>query len=304
MQLLESGLLKNLLLLNRRSNDGAQKRVPGASGAFNVTSFLHQRKPSEPPGAIPVDELDQRIAVWLRDCEAIPYLGEGTPPHVTLHQRQLRALLHIVDGETDSEDEPDRRARVHGLWTSTCRVLLGRLAREAESPLRRAITATVARALDALLRDGAADPADVVLFAAARTTRADDLAVLAEACMQPDASRLLRSYARFAADRDPEGRAPLRALELPRITRLASSRRARARNALSNVGTMVAPGPEGSKVRWRSMSARSVTESLRYVSSSGGDGGGAESDRGAVGITWASRPASESAGRSCTPRVR
>ena len=250
-QLLESGLLKNLLQLNRRTHDTAPKRVPGASGAFNVSSFLHQRKPSEPPGAIPIDELDQRIAVWLRDCEAIPYLGEGTPPHVTLHQRQLRALLHIVDGETDSEDEPDRRARVHGLWTSTCRVLLGRLAREAESPLRRAITATVARALDALLRDGAADPADVVLFAAARTTRADDLAVLAEACMQPDASRLLRSYARFAADRDPEGRAPLRALDalVSELPSGASQRIEGLRSVLSRVARALAVVQSAASIR-------------------------------------------------------
>ncbi|MEO7330224.1 MAG: serine/threonine protein kinase, partial [Minicystis sp.] len=214
VQLLESGLLKNLLQLNRRTGDAAQKRIPGASGAFNVTSFLHQRRPSDPPGGFPADELEQRIAVWLRDSEAVPFVGQGAPPHVTLHQRQLRALLHIVDGETDGDDDPERRARVHGLWSSTCHLLLDRLARESDSPLRRAITATDARALDALLRDGAADPADVVLFAAARTTRPSDLAVLAEACMQPDASRLLRAYARFAADQDPESRAPLKSLDL------------------------------------------------------------------------------------------
>ncbi len=251
VQLLESGLLKSLLQLNRRTGDAAQKRVPGTSGAFNVTSFLHQRKPSEPNGSVPIDELDQRIATWLRDSEAVAFMGQGAPPHVTLHQRQLRALLHIVDGETDSEDDPDRRARVHGLWSSTCHLLLGRLARESASPLRRAVTATVARALDALLRDGAADPADVVLFAAARTTRPGDLAVLAEACMQPDASRLLRAYARFAADQDPEGRAPLRSLDLlvSELPSGASQRIEGLRSVLSRLARALAVVQSAASIR-------------------------------------------------------
>ncbi|MFO0756170.1 MAG: serine/threonine-protein kinase [Byssovorax sp.] len=213
VQLFETGLLKNLLQLGRRA-EAAQKRVPGASGAFHVTSFLSQRRASELPPPMTIDEIEQRVAVWLRDGEGIPVLGEGPPPHVTLHQRQLRALLHLVDGGTEGDDDADRRARVHGLWTSTCRVLLARLGKEAESPLRRAITATVARGLDALLRDGAADPADVVLFAATGDVRAEDIAVLAEACMQPDASRLLRAYARFAAiEPGPDARAPLLPLD-------------------------------------------------------------------------------------------
>lgn len=192
--LLETGVLRNLCLLNRRPSDG----ITGGGA---------------------VDELDGRLASALLAGEAIPFGGDGNPPYLTLHQRKLRALLHLVDGETSElEDDAEGRKRVQNRLTTTCRALVGRLAEERPAhPLRRAITATVARALDALVRDGAADPADVFLYAAVRPTGAGDLAVLAEASMQPDTTRLLRAYGRFVdAERrigSADGRARISALE-------------------------------------------------------------------------------------------
>ncbi len=192
--LLETGVLRNLCLLARRPSDG----ITGGGA---------------------VDELDGRLAAVLLSGEAIPFAGEGNPPHVTLHQRKLRALLHLVDSETSElEDDAEGRQRVQNRLTTTCRALIRRLADERPLlPLRRAITATVARALDALVRDGAADPADVFLYAAVRPTGAGDLAVLAEASMQPDTTRLLRAYGRFVETErrilGADGRARISALE-------------------------------------------------------------------------------------------
>ncbi len=192
--LLETGVLRNLCLLSRRPSDG----ITGGGA---------------------VDELDGRLASALLAGESIPFGGDGNPPYLTLHQRKLRALLHLVDGETsDLEDDAEGRRRVQSRLTTTCRALVGRLAEERPAhPLRRAITATVARALDALVRDGAADAADVFLYAAVRPTGAGDLAVLAEASMQPDTTRLLRAYGRFVdAERrisSADGRARISALE-------------------------------------------------------------------------------------------
>src|SRR5439155_10152750 len=98
---------------------------------------------------------------------------------------------------TEFEDDQERRDRVQDRWTSTCRLLLTRLAQERTTPLRRAVAATVARALDALVRDGAADPADALLYAAFRTSGPDELSVLAEASMNPEVWRLLHAYAAF-----------------------------------------------------------------------------------------------------------
>jgi hypothetical protein len=171
--LLESGVLKSLLVLSRGPGD------PGG-------------------GALPLDEVDERLAGWLLASEAVPFAGDAKSPGVMGHQRKLRALLHLIDGETtEFEDDQERRDRVQDRWTATCRLLLTRLASERATPLRRAVAATVARALDALVRDGAADPADALLYAAFRTAGPEDLNVLAEASMNPEVWRLLRAYAAF-----------------------------------------------------------------------------------------------------------
>ncbi|MFT3769793.1 MAG: serine/threonine-protein kinase [Minicystis sp.] len=171
--LLESGVLKSLLLLSRGPGD------PGG-------------------GALPLDDVDERLASFLLASESVPFAGDGNAPGVMGHQRKLRALLHLIDGETtEFEDDQDRRDRVQDRWTSACRTLLTRLAAERATPLRRAVAATVARALDALVRDGAADPADALLYAAFRTGGPEDLTVLAEASMNPEVWRLLRGYAAF-----------------------------------------------------------------------------------------------------------
>jgi hypothetical protein len=182
---LESGVLKSLLVLSQS---------PGETGG----NF---------PAA---DELDERLARWLLHSESMPFAGEPVPrasrppvsrppdARVTTHQRKLRALLHLIDAETtEFEDDQERRERVQERWTSTCRLLLSRLSQERTTPLRRAVAATVSRSLDALVRDGAADPADALLYAAYRTAAGEDLAVLAEASMNPEVWRLLHAYARF-----------------------------------------------------------------------------------------------------------
>jgi eukaryotic-like serine/threonine-protein kinase len=181
-QLLESGVLRSLLALNRLPRD-----LPRDQASSVVL----------------VDDIEERLARWLLRTTAVPVVPEGAVRNVTLRQRRLRALLHLVDGDTSElEDDPERRARLRDRWSATCSSLFDRLALEGASTLRRALLATVARALDALLRDGAADPCDALLYAAMRATGRGDVGVLAEAIMQPDASRLLRAYARFADEGD------------------------------------------------------------------------------------------------------
>ena len=173
--LLESGMLQSLLVLSRG---------PGETGG----SFPDK------------DELDERLGRWLLRSESVPFVAAatGAASGAMAHQRKLRALLHLIDADTtELEDDQERRHRVQDRWTSTCRLLLTRLAEERTTPLRRAVAATVARSLDALVRDGAADPADALLYAAYRTKGPEDLGVLAEASMSPDVRRLLQAYARF-----------------------------------------------------------------------------------------------------------
>jgi eukaryotic-like serine/threonine-protein kinase len=214
MQLLESGVLRSLLFLNRRPSDNS-------------------------PGGGIVDELEERLAGFLIRTAKAPVSAEEIPRYVTLHQRRLRALLHLIDGDTSElEEDLERRARLRDRWRSACRLLLARLSQEISPPIRRALVATVARALDALLRDGAVDPADVLLYAAARATVPGDMSVLCEASMQPDTSRLLRAYARFLDEASSgSGGARLAALDamIAEIPPSATSRLESLRNALSRL---------------------------------------------------------------------
>ncbi|MRG96036.1 serine/threonine-protein kinase [Polyangium spumosum] len=175
--LYESGALRSLLLLERRGS--------GTEGA-----------------ALGLDALDDRITRFLLRVEA-QSPPEGAPPHATFHQRNLRALLHVVDGESEGDGDSDAgRGRGKRRLLDTCDVLSKRLAKEPGSPLRRAVVATVARAFDALVRTHAADAADVLLFACMRSGDPETLAILAEASVHPDVRRLLDCQARFTAALD------------------------------------------------------------------------------------------------------
>jgi hypothetical protein len=173
LSLLESGTLKNLLALDRRVSD-------------------------ELAGESPIDKLEDGVSSWLLRIEATPTLGSTEQP--TMHLRQLRALLHAVDGEPAEHDDPARRARSRARSLATCRAMAPRLLAERGSPLRRVVGATLARAFDALVRDGAADPSDVVAYAAVAFADVDDLEVLIEASMRPELVHLLGAYARFTRE--------------------------------------------------------------------------------------------------------
>ncbi len=173
--LLQSRLLSNLLML---------ERGPGEDAA----------------GVAAVDALDARLARWLLHPRRRSATPAEVKTQVTLLQQQLRTLLHLVDnGSTDVDDAHDRRSAVRSRWTETCRVLVARLREQPETPLARAIIATVARAFDALVRDGAAEPVDVLLYAAMVLGDPAHLAIVAEASMHPDITLLLQRYADFAA---------------------------------------------------------------------------------------------------------
>ncbi len=235
-ELLGSGLLKGLLLLNRRPSEDST-------------------------GVASLDDLDERLARWLLRAEGSAARTSASPPlHVTVHQRNLRALIHLIDGEnTDFGGEPELKARVLARWTGAIGVLLDRLRADRGSSLRRAIAASVARGLDALVREGAADAADIFLHAAMRGGDADDLDVLGQASMHPDVAQLLRAYARFARGgreggaraRDDDAAVSLRSTRKGALdAELAEAERARAAlERIAALDALVTALPAGASQR-------------------------------------------------------
>lgn len=171
--LLQTRMLSDLLLL---------ERAPGTSST----------------GVVSVDDLDARLVRWLLD----PRRRSASPleerSQLTLLQQQLRTLLHLIDSSaTDFEDDHDRRLRVRSRWTTTCRSFVDHVRDHPGSTLTRATIATVARAFDALVRDGAAEPVDVFLYTATGFGEPPQILVVAEASMHPDVSQLCKRYLRF-----------------------------------------------------------------------------------------------------------
>ncbi len=129
--------------------------------------------------------------------------------HVTIRQRRLRALLHLVDQVDEAtESSPfsdrsqtielvDRATSAHARARAVA-ALSTRLLTEHPPPrLVRMITATLARGVDALIRVEAADPADVVLTLGRLGVGAHVVHTLCEASMNEELRALAGAWARF-----------------------------------------------------------------------------------------------------------
>lgn len=180
------------------------------------------------------DELDairERFAEWIVACESPEELAveDGSAPrHRTLRLRRLRALLHLVDGDlgealTDARDardssrsldrppkggrdegaEVERARRLRALWLRTVESLLDHFRSDPTPVLKRTLLASIARALDALVRVGVCDVADALLVLAMRLRSRRDFETLAEASIDPDLRHALARYARFLRDSEP-----------------------------------------------------------------------------------------------------
>jgi hypothetical protein len=171
--LLETRVLNDLLLLDR---------APGSSST----------------GVVVLDDLDARLARWLLDPMHRNAAPDECRTQVTLLQRQIRTLLHLLDtSSTDFGDDHDRRIRVRSRWTITCQAFVAHVREHPDSPLTRAYIATVARAFDALVRDSAAEALDVFLYTVTAFVEPAHVAIVAEASMHPDVTQLLSQHLHF-----------------------------------------------------------------------------------------------------------
>jgi hypothetical protein len=145
-----------------------------------------------------LDQIRDRGCEWIASREMSKDAdGERAKKNVTLHMRRLRALLHIVDGDIDVEDDQVRGDKLRARWVKTASELIAHFGRNPPPALRRMLLATLARALDALIRVDACDVADAFLVLALSMEDPTAFETLAEASMDLDLSHVLSAYARF-----------------------------------------------------------------------------------------------------------
>lgn len=145
-------------------------------------------EPMEGTGARLTAVVD-RFFAWLASHErSEPDATVIAPADAFLRMRRMRAFLHLVDSDAGASardvDAPVARRGdlLHDL-----------LARVASGPtvLRRVLAATSARLLDAMVRSGVADSADVLHTVARMVERPEDVLTIAEGVMSPELERVL-----------------------------------------------------------------------------------------------------------------
>lgn len=185
--LFEDGLLKDLLVLGGRAPEAQAARA----------SF---------------DSLADRVAGWVLSREEAAPVRDKIA-HPTIRLRRLRTLLHVADARDDDEREPGSSVDPVSVRHATGRRLkiahlcLRMLSSQVAPVLQRTVVATLARTLDGLVREGACDPADVLLLVARREVSARDVATVVEASRGVELPVLLQVYAEFLRATNLEERA-------------------------------------------------------------------------------------------------
>ncbi len=197
-----------------------------------------------------LDAIRERFAEWIVMCESPEEVGASetaAPRHATLRLRRLRALLHLVDGDLGEVTEGaagadvQRAKRLRTLWLRTVNALLQHFERDPAPVLKRTLLASLARALDALVRLGVCDVTDALLVLGMRIRAKRDFETLAEASMDPDLRHVLARYARYLRESEPSLEAVGADSTRPPQQRKSTEDRLRA---LENLANELAP--EGS----------------------------------------------------------
>ncbi|MEY4582297.1 MAG: hypothetical protein RL701_7000 [Pseudomonadota bacterium] len=153
-----------------------------------------------------VEQMFERLTTWLLDIESAPITNSGAVDHLSLRLRRMRLLLHVIDADGGYGEDTSGRRRVRRQRAMD--VLLVRMQSDAPSPLRRIVCATLARALDAAMRDEVCELSDALVAVADHAAGPHDIQTVAEASMLLDFQRSLTAYAqllRFCDKAEPTG---------------------------------------------------------------------------------------------------
>jgi hypothetical protein len=139
----------------------------------------------------------EHLSGWMFAVEQAP-ISSSAIPHLALRMRRIRTLLHLVDSDGSYDPEKVFVVQRESRRLRATRILLSRGMHEADSPLRRALVACLARAFDALVREGLFELSDVMICASLYLRAPTDIRILAEATMLPELSTALVPLANLA----------------------------------------------------------------------------------------------------------
>ncbi len=152
-------------------------------------------------GALPDDSDERERLITTRDwltewilLQTPPACKRGSPlHHQSLHIQKLRTLLYAADAHT-RQSTPQALAGAHRRRQRIAVAMLERLRSGVPPELSRATGATLARALDALLRVGDLAPTDVLFLVLREELGVGTVRVLIEASVNQEVESLLGAY--------------------------------------------------------------------------------------------------------------
>jgi len=163
-----------------------------------VDLLLLNRRPGDGDASVPqVERLYYRLGNWLLDAEERAEESGFDYALPIVHQRRLRALLHLIDAETIQTDAEDVGQRVRARVRRTTRILLRKLTEGPDASVHRVLCATLARSFDAAIRENVCDPSDLLLLVAANLQERESIEAIAEASTNQDVAGPLSAYAAF-----------------------------------------------------------------------------------------------------------
>jgi len=157
--------------------------------------LLLGRKPGDADVRLPdIDRLYDRLGSWVLEAESSVQHTQHSNGAALGEQRRLKALLHLVDLEgARGEDDVGVRGRV----LRAVQVMLRRLASRPDALVNRIACATLARSFDSAVREGVAEPSDLLLSVAHFLSEPQSFESIAEASTNPDVRMVLEAYVAF-----------------------------------------------------------------------------------------------------------
>jgi hypothetical protein len=140
-----------------------------------------------------MDRVYDKLGRFLIEAHAAG--AGGSNGIIIANQRRLRALLHLMDVDSSRQEDDNRRVRAR--VRQTVRILLDGVAESSGTVSHRIACATLARALDASVREGICEPADLLLVLANRVESIETYQMIGEASTNPDVRGVVGSYAQF-----------------------------------------------------------------------------------------------------------
>jgi hypothetical protein len=158
--------------------------------------LLLHRRPGDADASVPeMERLMDRLGSWLLHGEERAARHAWSKSQALANQRRLRALLHLVDADTAAAEGGEsgvaERVRV------TIQILIQRLARGPDAMVHRIICAALARSFDAAVREGVAEPSDLLMLVATHLDDNHSVQTIAEASTNIDVSGPIKALATF-----------------------------------------------------------------------------------------------------------